>query len=70
MYKIIDVVELIKDIPSKNLKRGTVGTIVEILQEQPNGIFEVEFCNGNGETLMTTVLCKDDFILYCKHAEK
>ena len=40
--KLLDTVALVKDIPSRKLKRGEVGTVVEILAPE---VFEVEFCD-------------------------
>lgn len=45
--KLLDTVALIQDLPSRKLKRGEVGTVVEILAAD---IFEVEFCDDNGQT--------------------
>ncbi len=45
--KRLDVVALTQDVLEHNLKRGEVGTVVEILS---NGeAFEVEFCDDNGQ---------------------
>ncbi len=44
--KLLDVVALTEDIPEQNLRRGEVGTIVEILAP---GIFEIEFSDDSGE---------------------
>ena len=45
--KLLDVVALTQDVPEYNLKRGEVGTVVEILA---NGeAFEVEFSDDNGQ---------------------
>ena len=45
--KLLDVVALTQDVPEHNLKRGEVGTIVEILS---NGeAYEVEFSDDNGQ---------------------
>jgi hypothetical protein len=46
--KILDVVAILQDIPSKNLAKGQVGTIIEILATD---VFEVEFCDKNGRTI-------------------
>ena len=44
--KLLDVVALTQDVPEHNLKRGEVGTVVEILS---NGeAYEVEFSDDNG----------------------
>ena len=45
--KLLDVVALTQDIPEHNLKRGEIGTVVEILS---NGeAYEVEFSDDNGQ---------------------
>ena len=45
--KLLDVVALTQDVPEHNLKRGEVGTVVEILS---NGeAYEVEFSDDNGQ---------------------
>ena len=45
--KLLDIVALTQDVPEHNLKRGEVGTVVEILS---NGeAFEVEFSDDNGQ---------------------
>ncbi len=50
--KLLDVVALTEDIPEHNLKRGEVGTVVEILA---NGeAFEVEFSDENGQMYKCT----------------
>ena len=41
------VVALIKDLPSRGLCRGQVGTVVETLAP---GVFEVEFSDNEGRT--------------------
>ncbi len=46
--KLLDVVALTVDIPSENLKRGQVGTVVEILAK--GKAFEVEFSDNQGQT--------------------
>ena len=45
--KLLDVVALTEDIPEHNLKRGEVGTVVEILSD--GDAFEVEFSDDNGQ---------------------
>lgn len=45
--KTLDVVALTTDVPEKHLRRGQVGTIVEILA--PN-VVEVEFSDLDGNT--------------------
>ncbi|BAZ16652.1 hypothetical protein NIES4071_85300 [Calothrix sp. NIES-4071] len=43
--KLLNVVALLKDLPTIKLYRGQVGTIVE---EYEPGVFEVEFSDLNG----------------------
>ena len=45
--KLLDTVALLQDIPSRKLKRGEVGTVVEILSTD---LYEVEFCDDEGQT--------------------
>ena len=46
-FKLLTVVALTADIPEKDLHRGNVGTIVELLDSQN---FEVEFSDNDGKT--------------------
>jgi len=50
---LLDVVALTKDIPDHGLRRGQVGTIVEILEPD---VFEVEFADNEGRTYATLSL--------------
>ncbi len=50
--KLLDVVTLTQDIPEHNLKRGEVGTVVEILAD--GDAFEVEFSDDNGQMYKCT----------------
>ena len=59
-YEILDVVALLKDIPEKNLKKGQVGTIVEILDKN---VYEIEFCNKNGETIASISIKEENILL-------
>jgi len=45
--KLLDVVALTEDLPHKEVYRGQVGTIVELLAE---GVFLVEFSDNQGHT--------------------
>ena len=45
--KLLDTIALLQDIPPRKLKRGEVGTVVEILAP---GVYEVEFSDDDGET--------------------
>lgn len=43
--KLLDLVALTRDLPSKGLRRGQIGTIVEELAPD---VFEVEFSDNKG----------------------
>ena len=47
--KLLDVVELLEELPEDGLVAGAKGTVVEVY-ENPNLAYEVEFCNDEGET--------------------
>lgn len=46
MVQLLDVVALTEDRPDQGLRRGQVGTVVEVLAP---GVYEVEFCDDEGE---------------------
>lgn len=58
--RLLDVVALLKNVPEKKLKKGQVGTIVEILG---NNHYEVEFCNNKGETLALIAIAEKELML-------
>ena len=51
--ELLDVVALTTDVPSRGLRRGQVGTVVELLEP---GVFEVEFSDDDGRTYATAPL--------------
>jgi hypothetical protein len=51
--QLLDVVALTQDLPALNLRKGQVGTIVEIYE--PNA-FEVEFVDLQGKTYAVETL--------------
>jgi hypothetical protein len=57
--KLLDVVALIGDMEERDLVKGQVGTVVEILD---NGVFEVEFCDNDGRTYATLALRNDQLM--------
>jgi hypothetical protein len=60
-FKLFDVVALTVDLPEHNLRRGQVGTIVEILA---NGkAFEVEFSDRDGRTFESIGLMPEQLML-------
>lgn len=48
--KKLDVVALTGDLPEHNLRRGEVGTVVEVFEDRPDlpGAFLIEFSDRNG----------------------
>lgn len=47
-FKLFDIIALTIDLPEHDLRRGQVGTIVEILAK--GKAFEVEFSDSSGRT--------------------
>lgn len=58
--ELLDTVALLDDLPQRNLKKGEVGTIVEILA--PN-VFEVEFSDDDGQTYAMFALRGDQLMV-------
>ena len=59
--KLFDVVALTDDLPECNLRRGQVGTIVEILSD--GAAFEVEFIDREGRTYESLGLRADQIMV-------
>lgn len=59
--KLLDVVALTTDLPEYNLRRGQVGTVIEILAE--GKAFEVEFCDREGRTFESLGLRADQIMV-------
>jgi len=57
MFKDLDTVVLMRDVPNVGLRRGDLGAIVEIYG--PNA-FEVEFVAASGRTQALVTLAADD----------
>ena len=57
--RLLDTVALIEDVPGRKLKRGEVGTVVEILARD---VYEVEFCDEEGQTYAELALCADQLL--------
>ena len=55
-----DIIELVTDIPPKNLRAGVRGAIVHC---HGDDAYEVEFTDDNGETLDSVALYSKDFIV-------
>lgn len=58
--ELLDVIELIVDIPDFSLRKGEQGTIIEDYQD---GFFEVEFTNKKGEMTAMCSIHQDHFIV-------
>ncbi len=58
--KLFDTIALAVDISACGLKRGEVGTVVEVLQPD---VFEVEFCDDDGETYQSLALRSEQLIV-------
>ena len=59
--KLLDIVALIVDLPEHNLRRGEIGTVVELLAD---GVaFEVEFSDRDGQTYESIGLHPEKFIV-------
>ncbi len=52
-FELLDVVALNADLPAHGLRRGQVGTIVELLAP---GVFEVEFSDNDGRAYASLAL--------------
>ena len=59
--KLLDGVALTGDLPEYNLRRGQVGTVVEILAD--GKAFEVEFSDRDGRTYESVGLRPDQIML-------
>lgn len=57
--KELHTVALLKDIPSKSLQRGDVGTVVGVLSDTA---VEVEFIDKHGRTISIGPIHKTDLI--------
>jgi hypothetical protein len=44
---LLSTIALLEDIPDKALRRGQVGTVVEVLSPR---VYEIEFSDDNGQT--------------------
>ena len=60
MIKLLDIVALTEDLPERGLRRGQVGTVVEVLAPE---VFEVEFCDDQGRTYASLALLADQLLV-------
>jgi hypothetical protein len=59
--KLLDIVAVTVDLPEHNLRRGEIGTVVELLDG--GTAFEVEFSDDNGQTYESIGLCPEQLIV-------
>jgi hypothetical protein len=64
--KLLDTVALLEDLPKRKLKRGEVGTVVEILAPDA---YEVEFCDDEGRTYAEMALRGDQIVVLHNQGE-
>ncbi len=55
-----DVVALLADLPDRGLRRGQVGTVVEVLAA---GVVEVEFSDDEGRAFASVAVRDDQFLV-------
>ena len=62
--KLLDVVALLEDVPADRLRRGEVGTVVEVFPEQPDlpGAFLIEFSGDDGVAYAFSALRPDQLM--------
>jgi hypothetical protein len=65
--ELLDVVELLVDLPNVQLQAGDQGTIVE---EYDDRAYEVEFSNSQGETLALLSLEPEQFVVVWQNATR
>ena len=63
---LLDTVALLEDLPQRDLIRGEVGTIVELLAPD---VYEVEFCDDDGQTYAELALRSEQLIVLHNQGE-
>jgi hypothetical protein len=56
----MDEVALLKDLPEKGLRYGETGVVI---QSDRNGLYDIEFLNEAGESLILKGFPKEDLVL-------
>lgn len=64
--RLLDTVALLEDLPQRNLERGEVGTVVELLAPD---VYEVEFCDDEGRTYAELALRGEQIIVLHNQGE-
>jgi len=57
--ELLDTVALMEDLPQRDLKKGEVGTVVEILAPD---VFEIEFSDHEGQTYAMFALRENQIV--------
>lgn len=57
---LLSTVALLEDLPQKGLRRGQVGTVVEVLTA---GVYEVEFSDDSGRTYASVAVKGNGLLL-------
>lgn len=65
--ELLDVVELLVDLPEVELQAGDQGTILEIYDDRA---YEVEFANSHGETQALLALKPEQFVVVWQNSTK
>lgn len=58
--RLLDVVALTEELPERGLRRGQVGTVVEVLG---GDVYEVEFSDNDGRTYAILALRADQVMV-------
>lgn len=66
--ELLDVVELLVELPDVDVQPGELGTIAEVYSNRENPqaspqAYEVEFANSQGETIAMRALTPDQFVV-------
>ncbi len=64
--RVLDTVALLEDLPDRKLKRGEVGTVVDVLAPDA---YEVEFSDDEGQTYAEFALRRDQVVLLHNRGE-
>jgi len=64
--QLLDTVALLDDLPERRLKRGEVGTIVEVLAPD---VYEVEFSDDEGQTYAELALRGNQLVVLHNRGE-
>lgn len=57
--ELLSTVALMKDVPDKGLRRGQVGTVVEVLAP---GVYEAEFSDDTGRAYASLAIAGKDLL--------